>query len=292
MAGFCRNCGTPLTGAFCGKCGQPADGATFAGAPAASTPVAPSAPPAAVVAPVRSGGLGKVLLIVGVIFALIVVSGVGAVFYGVYWAKKKVASYSAAVTGGNNPNQVVVANGTSCALLSKSDLQEILGVTIESTKEIKEGDTPGCAYFTTPDGFAQLRKMAAEESKRESARASAEQKPGEKIDNPLELLQHTKDMEGMVKALSMQAPPQDGQVFSFTVDRRAGSEAWTSMRAELAVLPGFEEVQGVGDHAMVGSFGHMFCAFQGHATVALNTLYVPDARTRGAEIARRILTRL
>ncbi len=293
MPGFCRNCGAPLTGAFCVKCGQPADAPSALSEQAPSTPVvaAPVAP-AAVPAPAKGSGLGKVLLIVGLIFGLFVVVGVGAAFYAVHWAKKKVASYSAAVTGGSNPNQVTMAHGNSCRLLSKSELQEVLGVPIEKTEEISEGDTPGCAYFTNSDGFAQLREMAVEETKRESARASAEQKPGEKIDNPLELLKHTKDMEGMVKTLGMQQPPEDGQVFSFTVDRRSGSETWSSMRATMAIIPGFEEIHGVGDHAMIGSFGHTFCALKANTAISLNTLYVPDARTRGADIARRILARL
>jgi hypothetical protein len=175
---------------------------------------------------------------------------------------------------------------------AQAELQTVLGINIEKSEEIQEGDKPGCAYFTNADGFAQLRKMAVAEAQRESAQASATQKPGEKIDNPLELLKDTKDMQGTVKALGMQEPAKDGQVFSFTVDRDAGADSWAGARAAIAVAPGFAEISGVGDRAMVGTFGHLFYAMKGNTAVALTTIYVPDAQTRGADIARRILARL
>jgi hypothetical protein len=193
-------------------------------------------------------------------------------------------------SGTNSGGQIAVAHGNSCALLSAGELQQILGVKVERTQEIAEGENPGCAYFTNDDGVAQLRKMIMQQAKRDSDTAS--KKPAPKTDNPLELLKNTKDLEGIVKSLSMQEPPKDGQVFSFTVDRRGGEENWTAMRTALSIVPGFEEVQGVGDHAMIGSFGHAFYALKGHTTVTLNTIYVPDAAKRGADIARRILARL
>jgi len=295
MAGFCRNCGSPLTGQFCGTCGHPANAASQAqpGAqPASVVPVTsgPAQVPAAAPAS-KGGGIGKVLLVVAVIFGLFVVLGIGGAFYGLYWAKKKMATYSAAMKG-EHPEQVEVAHGNSCGLLPKTELQEVLGVTIEKTEEIEEGGNPGCAYFTNADGFAQLRKMAVEETKRESAHAQAAQKPGEKIDNPVELLKDTKDMEGMVKTLGMQEPAKDGQVFSFTVDRKAGADSWTAARATMAIVPGFAEVAGVGDHAMVGTFGHVFYAIQGNTSIQLTTIYVPDAQTRGADLARKIFAHL
>lgn len=230
-------------------------------------------------------------MVLAAVFMIFVVVGAASVFYGLHWAKKKVANYSPGITG-QNREQTVLSHGTSCALLPKGDLQEILRISIEKSEEIEEGGSPGCAYFTNAEGFARLNKMVLEESQRESARAEASQKPGEKIDNPLELLKHTKDMEGIVKTFGMQEPPKDGQVFSFTVDRKAGSDSWTAIRTAMALVPGFAEVPGVGDHAMVGTFGHAFCAMKGNSMIQLNTLYVPEAQTRGAEIARRILSRL
>ncbi|HEY2456887.1 MAG TPA: hypothetical protein VGI13_06275 [Candidatus Acidoferrum sp.] len=270
------------------KCGQPV---SVTPAPIAAPAVAMPQTPSAVPPPAKSGGLGKIIFAVVLVFAVLAMLAAGAVFYGVYWAKKKVATYSATMNPGTNSgDQIAVAHGNSCALLSAGELQQILGVKVERTQEITEGDNPGCAYFTNDDGVAQLRKMIMQQAKRDSDTAS--KKPAPKADNPLELLKNTKDLEGIVKSLSMQEPPKDSQVFSFTVDRRGGEENWTAMKTALSIVPGFEEVQGVGDHAMIGSFGHAFYALKGHTTVTLNTIYVPDAAKRGADIARRIFARL
>jgi hypothetical protein len=290
MAGFCGSCGAPVRGPFCGKCGQPVDAPQTVTQPVAAALAAPlpqavsAVPPAA-----KSGGLGTIILVVVLVFAVVAVLGIGVALYGLYWAKKKVETYSAAVSGGGNRGQVAVAHGNSCALLSTAELQKVLGVTIERSEEIEEENKPGCAYFTNAAGFATLRNMAVEQSKRDSARA--QKRPAAKTDNPLELLKNTKDLEGAIKALSMQLPGKDNQVFSFTVDRNADSGSWTAMKTTMSVVPGFEEVSGVGDHAMIGTFGHAFYAMKGNTIIYLNTLYVSDASSRGAEIARRILSR-
>src|SRR5580692_13010082 len=107
MAGFCGSCGAPIRGPFCGRCGQPVDApqtvtqpvAEGAGASAGSAVPLPQAvsavPPAA-----KSGGLGTVILVVVLVFAVVAVLGIGAALYGLYWAEKKVETYSEAVSGG------------------------------------------------------------------------------------------------------------------------------------------------------------------------------------------------
>ena len=60
----------------------------------------------------------------------------------------------------------------------------------------------------------------------------------------------------------------------------------------MSVAPGFEEVSGIGDHAMVGSFGHALYVLKGDSLIKLETMYVPEARVRGAEIGRKIAARM
>ena len=108
MAGFCPKCGTPAadTAIFCRGCGAniaeaiAAALANRADAPTtnetapgqAATPneaveqpvrqTTPSAPaPAESIAPSKSGGCGKEILIIMVVFALLVVAGVGIALY-------------------------------------------------------------------------------------------------------------------------------------------------------------------------------------------------------------------
>jgi hypothetical protein len=284
MPSFCTTCGAPLAGAFCTKCGQQAQtGSTSVEPQQRQAPAQP-----AVVAP-KSSGLGKVLLMLGGIVVVLFAMGVAGTFYGLHLIKRKVATYTGGAVGGST-DQVTVAHGTSCVLLSQQDLQQVLGVTIEKSAEIMEGSEPGCAYYSNPTAFAELQRMAVEQARRDSQEAA--KRPGPKSDNPLELLKDTKDLEGIVKGLGMTQPDKDGRVFAFTLQRDFGSTNWTALRGTMSVIPGFEEVPEVGDHAMIGSFGHAFYVLKGDTMIHLETMYVPEARTRGAELGRKIASHL
>jgi hypothetical protein len=318
MAKFCVSCGTPLTGPFCNNCGARAvpSGGPVQATPSTPPPVAqPQAgfqpvnvpvPPSQSVssmpapgyqpvqAPVsaapKGSGLGKVLLWVGGIFLVLFMIGAGAAIYGVYWVKHKVTSYASAITGASSDSVKVLASGDSCRLLSTADLQKVLGVAIEKSAEIVESDQPGCAYYTNEAAFAQLQRMAMQQARRQSEEQS--KKPGPKGDNPLALLKDANQLEGVIKTLGMTQPAKDGQVFSFTVERGVSAEAWSGMRVTEAAVPGFEEVPGVGDHAMIGAFGHAFYVQKGDAVITMSTMMVPDARVKGSDIGKKIIGKL
>ena len=297
MPGFCSHCGAPISGPFCSACGQPArspDRADFArpGAepaqpPASTMPSASAAPqPSTAPQPPVPARANAGLLIVAGVALLLGIAALGALFYGVWWVKGKISGVS-----GGSSGQVRVANGHACELLSTADLQQVLGVSIERSSEIMEGNDPGCAYFTNSQAFADLQKIALDQARRDSERASKDPSvQNSKSDNPLSLLSHTEEMEGMVKGLNMSQPDKDGKIFSFTVDRNFGHGNWRALRAPLSVVPGFKEIDGVGDHAMLGSFGHAFYVLKGDSLFRLDTMYVPETRVRGAEIARKMLS--
>jgi hypothetical protein len=222
----------------------------------------------------------------GLLVGLFVI-GIAGTFYGVHWVKHKVSGYTSTVTGGSS-QMVKVSRGNSCRLLSVADLQQILGVAVERSSEIMDGDTPGCAYYTNQAAFSQLQRMAAEFTKKQTAEAN--NRPGPKQDSLPALLKNANDLEGVVKTLSLSQPSQDGQVFEFTVQRNAGADAWAGARLVQATVPGFEEVTGVGDRAMIGAFGHAFYVQKGSTILYLNTMWVPDARTRGIELGNKILS--
>jgi hypothetical protein len=323
MAEFCTNCGAPLSGVFCGRCGhraqsasapaqpdqipQPVVAPTATPAVAAQQPASPqqaftqptsaqppipqqppqpaSQPPIA--QPPKSSGGGKALLIVGGIVLVLVLGAFGAVLYGVHWVKGKVSS----ITGGSFGSEV--SQGNMCKLLSTAELQQMIGVTVERSAEIMDNGEPGCAYYTNPTAFAQLQKLAIAQAKRDSEKAS--QYPdvkNSKGDNPLELLKHTQEMEGIVKGFGLSAPDPSGKVFSFSVNNKFGSENWGPLRTTLSVVPGFDEVNGVGDHAMIGSFGHAFYVLKGDSVFHLDTMYLPEARSRGTDIADKIISHM
>ena len=284
MGSFCLHCGAEVTGAFCGKCGRPVQGAQQA--PAAQPAPVPAAP---VVQKKQGGGLTKLLLVVGGVVVLLGVLAIAGVMYGVYKAKQ-------AVTGMiEGENRTPVSNtaafrGRACDLLTGADVQQLLGVTIQRSGPITEQGENGCAYYTTVEAFAQLREKAMAEAQAETYRAKKEAEANPpKSDNPLELLKHTKELEGVVKTFALSEASEDGRVFSFTVNPNFGRSNWTALRMSMALVPGFDELQGIGDRAMVGSFGHALYVLKGDNMVSLNLMYVPESRTRGATLGSRIV---
>jgi hypothetical protein len=266
-------------------------------APVMQAPVVPMAAPMTpqmaapiVPQPARSSGWGKVLLGVGAIFLVIALVAVGATVYGYYWVKHKVASYASAITNGTTGDMKVVASGDSCRLLSTADLQQVLGVPIQKSAEIVEGSDPGCAYYADQTSVGKLQKLATEQARKQAA--EVKKKPGPNGDNPLALLKETDQMDGLVKSFGLSNPDANGKVFSFTIQRDFGSSAWSGMHVVEAAIPGSQDVNGVGDHAMIGSFGHAFYLLKGDAMVRMDTTLVPDARTRGALIGKKIVGRL
>ena len=286
MPEFCTNCGAPMAGAFCGRCGQRAQ-ATNAPAQGQSVQEQPRQVPAGQQPVALPKSSSKALLIIGGFVLLALLGAFGATLYGVHWFKNKLSR----LTGGALGSEV--AQGNACRLLSPAELQQALGVTVERSAEIMEGREPGCAYFTNPAAFAELQKIAVEQARRDSEKASKDPAlNNSKNDNPLELLKHTQEMEGIVKGLGLTQPDKDGRVFAFTVDRNFGSGNWFALRTTMSAVPGFDEISGVGDHAMIGSFGHAFYVLKGDSMFRLETMYVPEARTRGADIARKMISHL
>jgi hypothetical protein len=242
--------------------------------------------------PPKSSGGGKALLIVGGIVLVLVLSAFGAVLYGVHWVKHKVSSITGGAIGGGSFGSEI-SQGNMCKLLSTGDLQQMIGVTVERSAEIMDNGDPGCAYYTNPTAFAELQKLAIAQAKRDSEKAS--QYPdvkNSKGDNPLELLKHTQEMEGIMKGFGLSAPDPSGRVFSFSVNRNFGSGNWGPLRTTLSIVPGFDEVNGVGDHAMIGSFGHAFYVLKGDSVFKLDTMYLPEARMRGSDIANKIISHM
>jgi hypothetical protein len=264
---------------------------TFAPQPVPQQPARPASGPQTAQPP-KSSGAGKALLIVGGIVLIMVLGAFGAVLYGVHWVKHKVSSITGGAIGGGSFGSEV-SQGNMCKLLSTGDLQQMIGVTVERAAEIMENGDPGCAYYTNPAAFSQLQKLAIAQAKRDSEKAS--QYPdvkNSKGDNPLELLKHTKEMEGIVKGFGLSAPDPSGKVFAFSLNRNFGSGNWMPLRTTLSVVPGFDEVNGVGDHAMIGSFGHAFYVLKGDSMLTLETMYLPEARMRGSEIANKLISHL
>jgi len=286
MAGFCVHCGSTLDGAFCSKCGKPAPGVGAVPAQAIPPQAVPVQPAAVPLPPASKGpSVAKILLIVFGVIALLAIIAIGGAIYTFRVIKHKVQEATGGAVGATQ--QMNIAHGNTCRLLRADQVKEVLGVEIMRAQEMVEDSNAGCAYYTNAEGFAHLQKVAADQAKRDSETASKEMDSNAK--NAMEVMKHTKEMEGMIKSLGLTQPGEDGRVFAFTVQKHFGSENWSSMRTAMAMVPGFEEVPDVGDQAMVGTFGHTFLIRKGNTLIRLETIYVPEARTRGAELGRQIV---
>ncbi len=239
--------------------------------------------------PPKSGGAGKFLLIVVAVLALLGVLTVAGIAYGIHKVRGVISNMEGS-PGASSSSPTLPFGGQACSLLSAEEAGQVLNITITRITATGNGSQPGCAYFTNADAFAQIQQRAEEEVRRETAQAN--QQPNSNPQNLPELLKHTKELEGVVKAFALSQPAQSGRVFSFTVNPSFGRGNWTTMRAAMSVVPGFEEVSGVGDRAMVGSFGHALYVLKGDTIVQLDLTFVPDSRTTGVQLGRRIASHL
>jgi len=185
MAGFCRNCGSPLDDGqgFCAKCGTPASGPPVRPtAPSSSAPFSaprpqappqaapqprPSAPaaaaPAAAAAPSKSGGtLVKVLLIFLVVIFIFGAVAVAGLWYVAHRVNQKVHEIglddlSAASNANRGP---ALAGIDPCSLVSKADVSQAAKVEVIRA-EAEAGSEPGCVYNVQGDISDLVAKHAS-----------------------------------------------------------------------------------------------------------------------------------
>jgi hypothetical protein len=183
MAGFCRNCGSPLDDGqgFCARCGTPASGppvrpaAPSSSAPssaprpqappqAAPLPRAPApAAPAAAAAPSKSGGtLVKVLLVFLVVIFIFGAAGVAGLWYVAHRVKQKVQEIGLDdLSAASNANRGPALGGIDpCSLLSKADVGQAAKVEVIRA-EADRGSEPGCVYSVQGDISDLVAKHAS-----------------------------------------------------------------------------------------------------------------------------------
>jgi hypothetical protein len=184
MAGFCRNCGTPLGDgeAFCKKCGTPVAGAptrAAAGVPVPPPPavVVPAAPavyvPGAAVpvasAPTKSGStLLKILLAVVVIFLLFGAVAIASLMYVGYRVKQKANEMGLHVPSDREQARQAAEMKSldACSLLSKAEVSAAIGMEVVRA-ESDTGDMPGCTYSVMGDQADLTAKHVAQMHKGE-----------------------------------------------------------------------------------------------------------------------------
>jgi hypothetical protein len=283
---FCSNCGAPLSGAFCGNCGRPA--------PQAAQPVAKPAAPAGSTPPVQSGGALKVVLICFLCLGVLGLMSAAGLYYAATRVKSRLLSAAGVARATEHGRSSAGSKIDACALLSKEELGELLGIHVDRAQPIADGGEPGCAFFASPETLRQLARDSL--SKAPEQVKTAEAKGRVKGDNPLANVNTStiQGLEGIVKTIAAagDASQGGGKVFSFTVDPKFDAESWPLFLKTMSVVPGFEPLAGVGDHALMGPFGQILYVQKGNVKVTLELTSVPDAHGKGVDLARKIISRL
>ncbi len=190
MAGFCRNCGSPLDDGqgFCARCGTAASGplvrpSASPSAPPFSAP-RPQTPPQAApqprppaAAPSKSGStLVKVLLVFLVVIFFFGAVGVAGIWYAAHRVNQKAHEIGLddLSTTANANRRPALGGIDPCNLLSKADVGQAAKVEVIRA-EANEGSEPGCVYNVQGDISDLVAKHASLLHKEATTQAQRQQ---------------------------------------------------------------------------------------------------------------------
>jgi hypothetical protein len=191
MAGFCRNCGSPLGDeqTFCTKCGTRVPGAPSqapAGAapPASAAPPVPPPQPAATSAvqalptpgaPAKGSPLIKILLVVAGVFVLFGAVGIAGLIYVGHRVHKKAVELGLTDSSGHHVS--TLSGIDACSLLTKDDVSQAVRMEVVRA-EASRGSSPGCVYSVAGDSadltakhLSQLTKQMSKDNKQEMTKS-------------------------------------------------------------------------------------------------------------------------
>lgn len=288
MARYCTQCGQalPEAAAFCINCGAQQGAAPVAPPPqhAAPPPQYTAPPPPYAAQPVppqpvppagKSSGLGKVLLILGGVFLLIVGTGIAGVAYVAYKAKNAVQQ--AAKREGIDLGELMAEGkkgslrGTPCSFLSASEAGEVLGVNI--TRAEDEGGK--CNYYAQRSPESQSKSVEDAYGKMKGAKGGEGAKEFERL---------TKEI--VAGAVDPNAP-------YLTVEyNQDGKTAMTGYKIAMRAMGQNDRLEGVGEEAFVGPMASVLMFLKNGVAVQLDLRQIAGGREKGAELAKRIASRL
>jgi cell division protein FtsB len=306
MAGFCRNCGSPLddTQVFCAKCGIPVSGspvrqpasAVPPGAPPAPRPpsaassqprpaTSPLAPQAVAAAPSKSGNtLVKVLLIFLVVIFVFGAIGAAGMWYVVHRVKQKVHEIGLddLNSEANSPRTSALAGIDPCSLLAKADVAQAATMDVVRA-EPTAGNEPGCQYSVEGDYGALVAKHASLLNKQATTDAQRQQ--------------FESMTKNMFKSMNSERGgpgsrhPGESPVFLFSVSNSGALAQMNLSRMAFGRLNGTVTVPGVGDDAMdIG--GAMMLVRKGNNLIRIMYMMCPCATDDVVPLARKLVASL
>jgi hypothetical protein len=289
MAGFCRNCGSPLADGqgFCTRCGTPAAGPPRPQTPPHAAPQPRPATPAplpqaAAAAPSKSGStLIKVLLVFLVVIFLFGAIGVAGIWYVAHRARQKFHEIGLDDLSSANANRSPALGGIDpCSLLSKADVGQAAKVEVIRA-EVGEGADPGCVYNAQGNVSDLVARHASLLHKEPSTEAQRQQ--FESIAKDLFKGIDTEQSE------SASNHPGEAPVFSFTVTNAGSVAQMNFSRMAFGRMPGgMVNIQGLGDDALdIG--GAMMLVRKGDKLIRVMYMMCPCATDDVVPLVRKLV---
>lgn len=303
MAGFCRNCGSPLDDGqgFCTRCGTPASGPPVRSAsPSAPAPSAPRpqpppqaapqprpatpAPAIAAAVPAKSGSstLVKVLLIFLAVIFVFGAMGIAGIWYVAHRVKQKVHEIGLDdLSTANADRGPALAGIDPCTLLSKADVGQAVKMEVVRA-ERSEGSEAGCEYSVMGDYVDLIAKHASLLHKAETTDAQKQM------------------MESFAKAVghgndSQQSAPKhpgESPVFIFSVGNNNAAAQMGLSRATFGRLaPAFTSIPSLGDDAF-DIANAMMMVRKGDKLLRITYMMCPCTTDEVVPLARKIVANM
>lgn len=318
MASFCSNCGAPAGGRFCPACGAATGGTS---APQGSAPPAGPVPPpltptisgpGPVSAPPRASGTSAatkiILIVVGVVVLLGAIGVAGLVYVG-YRAKQKIAELKQeyGVTGeapaSSSSSSTASARvfppstGSGCQLLEGQEAAGILGVAVDRVEFTPKGadGSEMCRYWVS----------AGERKRLSGAEIAAGFNAVGKGDEKTTAAAVEKLIGGALGAAIEASGDNKNDDFAFSIElwRSGGKAQWEKIESaksdvkgitgvDFGDLTGTQQVEGVGDRAMVLPAGHSIMVLKGDTFFLLGFQQFVPGREKTIALARAVVGRV
>ena len=292
MANFCAKCGTQAGGRFCPSCGSAMGGA----------PAPPSLPAGAPAPSAGSSSATKVILIVVAIVVLFGAVGVGGLIYVGYRAKQKLAELKneygdASTSSSSTPRVFPPSAGTGCPMLEGQEAAGILGVAVnrvESAPDPSDGSET-CRYWISSDERKRLEREeivaginAVGKGDDKNATAGAEKLIGGALGALIDAHGDNNDADF---AFSVQVWRTNGKS-QWEKLETAKSQVKNATNIDFGDLTGTQQLQGIGDQAMVLPAGHSIMVLKGDTFFLLGFQQFVPGREKTAALARVVAGRL
>ncbi len=305
MAGFCRNCGSPLDDGqgFCARCGTATSGPPARPSASPSTPpssaprpqsppqaapppraAAPAAPAqAAAPVPSKSGStLIKILLIFLVVIFVFGAVGIAGIWYVAHRVKQKVHEIGLDDLSTANANRGPVLGGADpCSLLSKADVAQAVSMDVVRA-ERSEGSDAGCEYSVMGNYVDLIAKHASLLHKAETNESQKQM-----METFAKAVGHGNDSQQ-----SAPRHPGESPVLIFSVDNNSAAAQMSLSRATFGrMTPAFTSIPSLGDDAF-DIANAMIMVRKGDKLLRITYMMCPCTTDEVVPLARKIVANM